>query len=46
MKKLNNYFNNKNNFETINLLADIKEKMNIKIYLNKQYKKLLKKKWK
>ena len=44
MKKLNNCFNNKNNFETINLLTDIKEKININIYLNKQYKKLLKNK--
>jgi hypothetical protein len=44
MKKLNNCFNNKNNFGTINLLTDIKEKMNINIYLNKQYKKLLKNK--
>ena len=44
MKKLNNCFNNENNFETINLFTDIKEKININIYLNKQYKKLLKNK--
>ena len=44
MKKLNNCFNNKNNFDTINLLTNIKEKMNINIYLNNQYKKLLKNK--
>ena len=44
MKKLNNCFNNTNNFERINLFTDIKEKMNINIYLNKQYKKLLKNK--
>ena len=44
IQKLNNCFNNKNNFDTINLLTDIKEKMNINIYLNNQYKKLLKNK--